>query len=649
MRRSSRTLIALTVLVCGAALVPASALAQDDYELTSGSIALLTGTPVQVFAAGPEDRLGSLTLRVTQDGQSVDYAADVLPDGDGFIAVFRDVVAPSSGTAELQLWDDVAVTAVQTARVLPAWLSIVPPLLAIAIALMFKQVIVALFVGLWVGAAALVVTVGGDVVAPFGPTALLRGVLDTYQIYVLGAITTTSYAQILLFSFMVGGTVGIIMKNGGMQGVVNHIVKLATNSRRGQVSAGLLGVAIFFDDYANTLVVGNTMRQVTDRLRISREKLAYIVDCTAAPVACVALVTTWIGYEVGLIDGVVARIPDLNEAAYSIFLNSVAYSFYPFLTMFMVFTLASMGRDYGPMLAAERRARTTGHVLGPDADVDEAAGAESEEMRLKEGRPVRAFNAVIPIAVLVGTVMISLYVTGSGDNLRDIVGSSDSYLGLMWGSILATVVAALLSVGQRILTAHEVVDAWYAGIKSMFYAMIILVLAWSLAAVSTQLHTAEYLVTVLGDWLHPGFVPSIVFMLAAATAFATGSSWSTMGILMPLVVPLVWAVLSATPDPAAGMHVLYSAVSCVLAGAVMGDHCSPISDTTILSSMASGCDHIAHVRTQLPYAVTVGAVAVLVGTLPAGFGMPWWVGMLGGAGILYCVARFVGQPVEEAA
>jgi len=176
--------------------------------------------------------------------------------------------------------------------------------------------------------------------------------------------------------------------------------------------------------------------------------------------------------------------------------------------------------------------------------------------------------------------------------------------------------------------------------------MIILVLAWSLAKVSTELHTAEYLVSILGDWLHPGVVPTTVFLLAAATAFSTGSSWSTMGILMPLVVPLVWAVVSTSADPAAGMAILYSAISCVLAGAVMGDHCSPISDTTILSSMASGCDHIAHVRTQLPYAATVGVVAVLLGTLPAGFGMPWWLGMVMGAAALYCIARFVGQPVD---
>jgi len=637
----------LAVLACLLTLAvgvghPVVAQSDSGIEFDTGSIVLLSGTPVQVTAAGPTERLSSLVLRLTQNGASRDYPA-VEVDG---VAVFEDVLADASGLAEMQLWDEVAVTPVRTVRVWPSWISIVPPLLAIALALLFKQVIVALFIGLWLGAAALVVTAGGAVVAPFGPTAIVGGVLDAFQVYVLGSVTTVAYAQILLFSFMVGGTVGIIIKNGGMQGVVNILVKFATDSRRGQIAAGTLGLAIFFDDYANTLVVGNTMRQVTDRLRISREKLAYIVDSTAAPVACVALVTTWIGYEVGLIESTINRIPEIQESAYSIFLNSVAYSFYPFLTMFMVFTLAVLGRDYGPMLKAERRARSTGAVLAADADVDESAGAEVPELTADESKPVRAINAVLPIGVLVGTVIVALFVTGEGDTLRDIVGSADSYIGLMWGSILATVTAALLSLGQRILTSKEIVDAWYAGMKAMLFAMIILVLAWSLAKVSTELHTAEYLVSILGDWLHPGVVPTTVFLLAAATAFSTGSSWSTMGILMPLVVPLVWAVVSTSADPAAGMAILYSAISCVLAGAVMGDHCSPISDTTILSSMASGCDHIAHVRTQLPYAATVGVVAVLLGTLPAGFGMPWWLGMVMGAAALYCIARFVGQPVD---
>jgi len=233
--------------------------------------------------------------------------------------------------------------------------------------------------------------------------------------------------------------------------------------------------------------------------------------------------------------------------------------------------------------------------------------------------------------------------------LSEIIGEADSYKALMWGSLLGVLVAAVLSVGQRILTLEETVEAWYAGLKSMLLAMIILVLAWALSEITVVLHTAEYLTSILGDWLPAGAVPAVVFLLAAATAFATGSSWGTMGILMPLVVPLTWAVLAANGmNEPTHYHILYSSVSCVLAGSVWGDHCSPISDTTILSSMASGCDHIDHVRTQLPYAMSVGLVALLVGTLPAGFGMPWWVGLLIGMAILSVLLRVFGEEVDIA-
>jgi Na+/H+ antiporter NhaC len=421
----------------------------------------------------------------------------------------------------------------------------------------------------------------------------------------------------------------------------------ANTPRRAQLATGTLGVGMFFDDYANTLVVGNTMRPVTDRLKVSREKLAYIVDSTAAPVACVAFVTTWIGYEVGLVGTAVEGLDGFNQGAYSIFLSSLAYSFYPWLALYFVFVVANSSRDFGPMARAEIRARTTGQVVSPQAKLDKAAEEDNDEMRPKDDIPLRAYNAVIPILVLVGTVLGGLYVTGEGESLRDIIGSADSYTSLIWGSLLGVLTAAVLSVGQRLLSLEETVEAWYGGLKSMLFAMIILVLAWALSDITGVLHTADYLVSVLGTTLPPGVVPAIIFVLAAATAFATGSSWGTMGILMPLVVPLVWAVLQANnmADPS-NYHIMYSAVSCVLAGSVWGDHCSPISDTTILSSMASGCDHIDHVRTQLPYAMSVGLVALLVGTLPAGFGFPWWLSLLIGAVLLSGALRLFGTPVD---
>ena len=564
------------------------------------------------------------------------------PDADEWTA--EGVTAAASGSVSVDVVAGGQVLRSTSARSIPGWLSILPPLLAIGMALVYRRVVPALFFGVWVGA---VLAIG------LSPWGAFKGLLDTFEVYVLNAMATSSHVAIILFSLMIGGMVGIISKNGGTLGIVERLTGLASTSRRGQVVTGVLGVSIFFDDYANTLIVGNTMRPVTDRLRISREKLAYIVDSTAAPIATLALVTTWIGYQVGLLGTAIENIEGFSQGAYSVFLSSIPYNFYPLLALFFVFLVASLGLDFGPMREAEQRARRTGRVLGDGASVDEAA-AEGDELEPPEETPFRARNAVVPILVLVGGVLVGLYATGvqavgMEAPLSDIIGEADSYTALMWGSLMGVLVAAALSIGQGILDLEQTVEAWYEGLKSMLFAMIILVLAWALSDITDVLHTADYLVSVLGEALPPGVVPAIIFVLAAATAFATGSSWGTMGILMPLVVPLVWAVLVQNGmDAPAHYHILYSSVSCVLAGSVWGDHCSPISDTTILSSMASGCDHIEHVRTQLPYALSVGAVAILLGTLPAGFGMPWWLGLLLGGGVLFGLLQVAGTPVETA-
>ena len=600
----------------------------QDYEIEP--VLALAGVPFDVSVTGKVS--GSDVLAVRVGGETL--IAEVEENGSFIVA---DIVVSSAGPAEIELLINGSIMGEASVRVIPGWVSILPPLIAIGVALITKNVIPALFLGLWFGAFA---------VHGFSFAGVGWGLLNAFQVYVLEAITNPDHAAIILFTFMIGGMVGIVSKNGGMQGVVNKIIPFARTPERGQAATGVLGLVIFFDDYANVLVVGNTMRQVTDKLRVSREKLAYIVDSTAAPVACVAFVTTWIGFEVGQIATGMQQMDGYSEAAYTVFLKSIPYSFYPILAMFFVFVVALSGRDFGPMYHAEIRARTKGQVLSPTARVDESAGG-ARELVPKEGQPQRAVNAMIPISVLISGVLAGLYVTGEGNGLREIIGSADSYKALMWASLLGAFTAAALSIGQRILTIAETVDAWYAGLKAMMIAMIILVLAWSLSAVTEVLNTAGYLVSVLGDALHPGFVPALVFILSAATAFATGSSWGTMGILMPLVLPLCWAVMQAsnmaTPE---NYGIIYSTVACVLAGSVWGDHCSPISDTTILSSMASGSDHIDHVRTQLPYALLVGSVGVLIGTIPTGFGLPWWLALPVSAGILLGIHRFFSKPVD---
>jgi len=520
-----------------------------------------------------------------------------------------------------------------------SWISVLPPVLTIAVALAFKRVLPALFLGIWMGAWA---------INDFGLFALWTGLLDTYQVYVANALSNPDHTAIVLFSLMVGGMVGIISRNGGMQGIVNHIVKWADTARHACLATASLGLAIFFDDYANTLVVGNTMRPVTDSMRVSRAKLAYIVDSTAAPVAAIAIVTTWIGYEIGLIGDSISKMPGLDTKAYLLFLNTIPYSFYPILAIAFVFMVSASGRDFGPMLEAERLAQKHG-TEHPAAS--KSGSQETHDLKPIAGKPQRAFNAYIPILVMVFGVLAGLYVTGkqamadvANPTLQDIIGNANSYTALMWASLSAMMAAALLSLGQRIMDLEEVVNAWFHGVRSMLMAMIILILAWSLGEVTDILKTADYLVSVLGDSLPVFTLPALVFVLAAATAFATGSSWGAMGILFPLAMPLTWAVMTAQGETGPeDMHILYSAVSAILAGSVWGDHCSPISDTTILSSLASGCDHIEHVRTQLPYALTVGIVALLPGSILTALGLPWWISMALGLAILWLVLRFYGK------
>jgi Na+/H+ antiporter NhaC len=522
------------------------------------------------------------------------------------------------------------------------WPSVLPPLLAIGFALAFRRVIPALFLALWLGAWLL-----HDLSLP----GLGRGLLDTVQVFAREELADSDHAAIIIFTLMIGGMVGIISRNGGMQGIVESIVRWADDARHACLATAGMGMAIFFDDYANTLVVGNTMRPVTDAMNVSREKLAYIVDSTAAPVACIALVTTWVGYEVGLIGDAIGKIDGFDMQAYLVYLNTLPYSFYPILALSFVFMVCFSGRDFGPMHAAEVRAR--GGQVAPSELGDSGAASDAAPIRPVGHAPRRALNAIVPVAVMIGAVIIGLYVTGKAGvegtdaGLREIIGAADSYTALMWASLLGVLTGALLSLAQRILTLEQVVDAWYRGLRSMIKAMIILILAWSIGTVTAKLGTSEFLVQVLGDTLPAWTLPALVFLLAAGTGFGTGSSWGAMGILVPLVVPLTWAVMESQgltgPEH---WHLLFSSIASVLAGSVWGDHCSPISDTTILSSLASGCDHVEHVRTQLPYAGIVGLVSIGLCSIPVALGLPWWAGIGLSLLLLGTLLRVTGRPAE---
>ena len=547
-------------------------------------------------------------------------------------AVFSNLPVATVGSAAIEVAAG-EQTASAELRVLPGWVSVMPAFLAIFVALVIRNVIPAILFGLWLGATALI---------GFSPFGIGKGILDVFAIFIIEALADSGRISIIVFTMMIGGMVGIITRNGGMASIVRVVVSKAKTAVGGQVSVWMMGLMVFFDDYANTLVVGNTARPITDHLKISREKLAYIVDSTAAPVVCLALITTWIGYQVSLIDQAMQGIDGLaGTTAYSLFLNSIPYSFYPILAIVFVFAVAITGRDFGPMYKAELRAR---QGMVESRREDELPSVDSDTLEAKPDVPMRPVNAFLPIIVLIVTLLVSIYVTGEGESLTDIIGSSDPYVAMLWASSLAVLVAAALSIGQRILSIHETVDAWYGGLRATLLGVVVLVLAWSMADVTNALDAKGYLISILGDTLPLAFVPAIVFLLAAITAFATGTSWGTMGILLPLVLPLTWAIMTVSGvADASGMHIMHSSVACVLAGAVWGDHCSPISDTTVLSSIASGCDHIEHVRTQMPYALLVGAVAVAFGTIPSGYGMSPWISIIAGIVILVGTLRYFGR------
>lgn len=483
----------------------------------------------------------------------------------------------------------------------PDWTSILPPILAIAIALILKQVLISLFLGVWLGAWLIS---GGSL------SGIFTGFFDTISGYIVPGIADPDRASIMVFTLLIGGMVGIISANGGIRGIINLLMRFVKTRIQGQLVTSLLGFLVFFDDYANTMIVGNTMRPLTDKLTITRAKLAYLVDSTAAPVATIALVSTWIGAMVAYIAAAEANMPDYTEAAYLVFINSLPYNFYAFFAIAFVLMIAGSGRDFGPMLTS--RMNLLKAKTDPEYDTYKIYHQDETEHVEKVETESSWLNAAIPIIVLVVSTVAGLFITGSGSTIQEIIGSANSYKSLVWGGLLAMSTAGVMTIVQGLLSHEEMLKGMLKGMHVMFDGLMILVMAWALSDVTVALGTADYLVSVFDGVLNPYWVPVIIFVISAGTSFATGSSWGTMGILMPISVPLVWNLgITAGLPPEVANELIYASVSAVLAGSVWGDHCSPISDTTILSSIASQCDHIEHVRTQLPYAIVVGIVSIL--------------------------------------
>ncbi|WP_035291554.1 Na+/H+ antiporter NhaC family protein [Clostridium sp. KNHs214] len=524
--------------------------------------------------------------------------------------------------------------------------TLVPPVVAIVLAFMTKNVVLSLFLGVFSGA--ILLQLNGVNLISVVPTAFLMVVNQ-----ILKSLADPWNAGIILQCLAIGGLIALISKMGGAKAIAESLSKKAKSPVSVQIITWILGILVFFDDYANSLIVGPIMRPVTDKMKVSREKLAFIIDATAAPIAGIALISTWVGYEVSLIKDGFQQV-GVKANAYNTFVSTIPYRFYNILILiFIVFTAITL-REFGSMLKAEKDARNG--INKEDLDK-----IDSKELEPKEGIKLNVWNAIIPILVLILGAFIGFYLNGyyaimAGEDkglielfntapvsfaaIREAFGASDASIVLFQSALFASIVAIFMGVVQKIFTVSEAIDTWVEGTKTLVITGVILLLAWSLSAVIKDLGTAKFLVSMLSNKIPVFLLPTLIFIMASIISFATGTSYGTMGILMPLTIPLASAMASGD------FRYLTISISAVLTGAIFGDHCSPISDTTILSSMGAGCDHIKHVKTQMSYSLCVAFITGVFGYIPVTLGVPVYIVLLLDSLILFAIVRFVGKPVE---
>ena len=543
--------------------------------------------------------------------------------------------------------------------------TLIPAALALLLAFLTRNVILSLFLGVLSGTW-MIALVSGDILGS------ITGAFFGSTQYFIDTLADPWDAGIIMQVLVIGALIALITRMGGMRAIADLVVKLAKGPRSAQITIWLSSWVIFFDDYANSLIIGPIMRPVCDKFRISREKLAYIVDSTAAPVAGIMLISTWIGTELVSINQGLDIAGIAGVTAYGIFIDTIPYRFYNIMALFFVFATGFLLRDFGPMLKAEMRARTTGETINPGSEVmdtEKVVDDEKEEIKenyaiLKSSKkvtPPNIWNAIIPVAVLIISGVILFYTNGAAavgaealeglsffEAVREAYSNSDASIVLFQAGLLACIVAIVMGFAQKIFTIKDGIETWAHGMKSMLFVCIVLILAWSTATVSKGVGANYFLVAQLSDALPMFIVPALIFIIAAGVSFATGTAYGTMGILLPLCIPLAAAIAgfdggTMTTDMAAYGYVIMCS-SAVLTGAIFGDHSSPISDTTILSSMGAGCSLLDHVITQMTYAVTVGVV-VIAGYILVGLGLNVWITLLIMAAILVLILLFVGKKV----
>ena len=472
--------------------------------------------------------------------------------------------------------------------------SLLPPVIAIVLALITQEVYSSLFIG---------ILAGGVLYAGFSLTGTMEHVFIDGMI---GSLTDGWNIGILIFLVVLGGMVMLMNRAGGSAAFGRWAAGHVKTKVGAQLATVALGMLIFIDDYFNCLTVGSVMSPLTERHGISRAKLAYLIDATAAPVCIIAPISSWAAAVTGFVDG---------ANGLTLFIRAIPYNFYAILTIVMMLTLAVGKFDYGPMRLAEMS-----DALGERTRSASITGAEAQPAPPVSSRG-RVMHLIVPIVVLIVCCVIGMIYTGGffdGESFIDAFAASDASVGLVYGSVAAMLLTVLFYLATRVLTFRECMNAIPEGFKSMVPAILILTLAWTLKSMTDSLGAAEYVAGIVRGAAENGalmrLLPALVFLVGVFLAFATGTSWGTFGILIPIVAKVFGYDLNN--------ELMIIAISACMAGAVCGDHCSPISDTTIMASAGAQCDHVRHVSTQLPYALTVAAVSFFCYLL-AGFVRSW--------------------------
>lgn len=530
-------------------------------------------------------------------------------------------------------------------------LTILPPLVAIGLAFVTKNVVVSLGAGVFMGTFLLSIV---------NNTSFFQGFLSIFKALIamiplmIEQMADSWNAGVLLQVLTIGGMIAVITRLGGAQAIANAVAKLAKSVRSTTIATWLMGIVIFFDDYANSLIVGPMMRPVSDKNGISREKLAFVVDATAAPVAGIAVISTWISTELSAIRTGYAEI-GMTVGGYDIFLDTIPFRFYNIFMLAFILIIAFTGRDFGPMLKAEVRARRG----APLREGSQVAAVEDELGEVDPNGSI--WSAIVPIATLIIVAFVAFYLNGrealgiaagtpfSFELMRDAFGEADAAFVLFLAAAAASVVAVIMGLVKKTFKLEEGVNTWIKGVKSLVITGIILMFAWSLTGAIKALGTNLVISRLVSEFVPYALLPSLIFIIGSLISFATGTSYGTMLILTPLTIPAAHGVLQLQAVPFDPQFFMYACIGAVLSGAIFGDHCSPISDTTILSSMGASCDHMDHVRTQMPYALFIAGISVVFGYMLSGFGLSVWLTLAIGLVAVYAILRFAGKDPSKLA